>query len=405
MAFERDNITALHAYVPGEQPTAAQTAAGGVIKLNTNENAYPPSPRVMEAIRGVPAEALRLYPVAAAGGFRSAAAGLHGLDAAQVIATNGGDELLRLLVTVYCRPGADPDQRQDDSGVRRRTIRTGLRHRRRRRQQVPVSGGLGMSDPSYSLYGVLAGIHDTAVTVVPRVDEADGGFALPGDYIAQLNAAGCRLAFVVNPHAPSGRLESTETLRAMARAFDGVLVVDEAYVDFAPEGYAGGAALVAEGLDNVVVLRSMSKGYALAGLRFGYGLASAAIVAALDKARDSYNLDALAQAAATAAVEDQAYARERWARTRSERGRMIAALREHGFETPDSHTNFFLSRVPADGPAAGRSAGAYYRGLKEAGILIRYFDTPRLADRLRITVGTAEQNDALLAALRNVKSE
>lgn len=153
--------------------------------------------------------------------------------------------------------------------------------------------------------------------------------------------------------------------------------------------------LIREGQDNVVVLRSLSKGYALAGLRFGYGVASTTVIAALDKARDSYNLDALAQAAATAALGDQDYARGRWAQTRAQRTRLSDALRERGFQIPDSHTNFVLARVPQGGPAAAD----YYQSLKAKGILIRYFDTPRLADRLRITVGTAEQNDALLAAI------
>ena len=370
MPRERDNIRSLSAYVPGEQPTATQTAAGTVIKLNTNENAYPPSPAVMKAVRGVTAEALRLYPPADAAPFRAAAATLHGVERTQIIATNGGDELLRLLVTVFCLPAG-----------------TGS-----------TSGGLGMTDPSYSLYGVLAGIHDTPVTVVPRGDASDGGFPLPPDYAARLNAADCRLAFLVNPHAPSGGLESVDALRALAGDFAGVLVIDEAYADFTPEGGGAGLRLVREGVDNVIVLRSLSKGYALAGLRFGYGLASAALIATLDKARDSYNLDALAQAAATAALHDQAYARGRWEQTRHERERVTARLRELGFATPDSHTNFVLARVPADGPAAE----TYYRQLKGAGILIRYFNTPRLADRLRITVGTAEQNDALLAALAGV---
>ncbi len=370
MPWERDNIRSLHAYVPGEQPSAEQTAAGRVIKLNTNENAYPPSPAVLSAVHGVGAEGLRLYPPADAAPFRRAAAGLHGLTPQQVIATNGGDELLRLLVTVCCQP-------------------TGGR---------AFAGGLGMTDPSYSLYQVLAEIHDTPVLRVPRGDGADGGFPLPDDYAQQLNAAGCRLAFLVNPHAPSGGLESVDTLRALARSFDGLLVIDEAYIDFAPEAYRGGLALIDEGLDNVIVLRSLSKGYALAGLRFGYGLASAELIATLDKARDSYNLDILAQAAATAALGDQAYARGRWQATRDERQRLVEALRARGFQVPDSHTNFVLVRVPT-GDAHAPTAETYYQSLKDAGILIRHFNTPRLADRLRITVGTAEQNDAVLAVL------
>jgi len=226
MPWERNNIRSLDAYVPGEQPTAAQTAAGTVIKLNTNENAYPPSPAVMNAVRGVTAEALRLYPPADAAPFRAAAAALHGVSPQQVIATNGGDELLRLLVTVCCLPS------RNDA------------------QSDAQPGGLGMTDPSYTLYQVLAGIHDTPVTTVSRGDAADGSFPLPADYAQQLNTAGCRLAFLVNPHAPSGMIESIDTLRTLADAFDGVLVIDEAYADFAPDGEALGMQLVREGVDN-----------------------------------------------------------------------------------------------------------------------------------------------------------
>lgn len=397
MSYERDNIQRLHAYIPGEQPGFRETADGGfgrIIKLNTNENPYLPSEAVMRAIHELTPEALRLYPPADAAEFRAAAADAHGLTADHVIATNGGDELLRLLITVYCEPARSPQGSGTSVPVTddKKTPGRGAKSSR-------GGGGIGMTTPSYTLYEVLADIQDTPVTVIDRIDADDSGFALPEDYAQRLNAAGCRLAFLVNPHAPSGRLESIGTLRKLAREFDGILVVDEAYADFAPDNAL--PLLRDDQLENVVILRSLSKGYSLAGLRFGYGLAHRSIIAALDKARDSYNTDILSQAAATAAVRDRAYARSTWDRVIAERARLTAALRDRGFTVPDSHTNFVLARVPAKDSA---QAEAIYRHLKTHDLLIRYFGKARLADRLRITVGTRAQNDRLLELLDSFSS-
>lgn len=395
MSYERDNIQGLHAYVPGEQPGFRETADGGfgnIVKLNTNENPYPPSDKVLQAVRELTPEALRLYPPADAAEFRAAAAQVHGLSPQHVIATNGGDELLRLLITVFCEPRDSQQKVASESfTVSPKEISGG-------------AGGIGMTSPSYTLYEVLADIHDTPVTVTDRADADDTGFALPEDYAQQLNAAGCRLAFLVNPHAPSGRLESLDTLRQLAQDFDGILVIDEAYADFAP--YNALPLLQEDQLDNVVILRSLSKGYSLAGLRFGYGLADPSIIAALDKARDSYNTDILAQAAATAAVRDQDYAQSTWERVIAERARLTSALRDRGFTVPDSHTNFVLVRVSdvASGQSTAAHAKAIYEHLKAQDLLIRYFDKPRLADRLRITVGTTRQNDRLLELLDSFPS-
>lgn len=254
---------------------------------------------------------------------------------------------------------------------------------------MSTGGGIGMTSPSYTLYEVLAEIQDTPVTIVDRIDSGDGGFALPDDYAQQLNDAGCQLAFLVNPHAPSGRLESLDRLRQLAGDFKGVLVIDEAYTDFVPHN---ALPLLREGVDNVVLLRSLSKGYSLAGLRFGYGLASPGIIQTLDKARDSYNIDILAQAAATAAIRDQDYARDTWQRVIAERSRLTDALRQRHFTVPDSHSNFVLAQVPAN----SRGAKAIYEHLKANNVLIRYFSRPRLDDKLRITLGTPEQNDRVL---------
>ncbi len=353
MPRPRTNIQRLSPYAPGEQPDTS-----AVTKLNTNENPYPPSPAVMEAVQSLPAERLRVYPPPLAQPFRAAAAELHGLSPDNVIATNGGDELLRLILTCYCEPAGGNAQ-----------------------------GGIGVTDPTYSLYPVLAAIQDTPVVSTDRKDD----FSLSPDTIECWNEAGCRVGMIVNPHAPTGRFETTDTLRKLSDNFGGLLLIDEAYTDFAP---ADAIELVRDGLDNVILLRSLSKGYGLAGLRFGYGLAHPVVITTLDKARDSYNTDAISQAAAVAAISDQAYAQQTRERVIAQRDLLTSELRRRGFEVLDSQTNFVLCTPPDKVPAAD-----LYEQLKARNILVRYFDAPRLDDKLRITVGTPEQIDKLLNAI------
>jgi histidinol-phosphate aminotransferase len=363
MPYERDNIRALDAYTPGEQPGDLR-----VVKLNTNENPYPPCEAVLEAVRCVSAEALRRYPPPMADGFRQAAAKVHGLAPEQVIATNGGDELLRLAVTAFCDPR--PRDSRDGDAI--------------------AGGGVGMAEPSYSLYPVLAAVHDAPLVRVPLRED----WSLPADFARRLNQAGCRLAIVVNPHAPSGRLEPLDVLERLARAFSGVLMIDEAYVDFAKRD-ALPLLDPARGLENVLLLRSLSKGYSLAGLRFGYGLGPRHLIAALQKTKDSYNTDVLAQAAATAALEHREQAAITWRKVIDERTRISAELERRGFTVWPSQSNFIL----AQSPGSSLPAKAIYESLKARGVLVRYFDQDRLRDKLRITIGTPAENDALLAKL------
>jgi histidinol-phosphate aminotransferase len=200
---------------------------------------------------------------------------------------------------------------------------------------------------------------------------------------------------IVNPHAPTGRFESPETLRVLSEKFRGLLLIDEAYIDFAPND---AIELVRDQVDNVILLRSLSKGYSLAGLRFGYGIAHADTIAALDKARDSYNTDALSQAAAVAAITDQDYAKGTWDNVITQRDRLSTELRQRGFLVLDSQSNFVLCTPPNTG-ADKASAADLYVSLKQRNLLVRYFDAPRLDDKLRITVGTPEQVDKLIAVL------
>lgn len=378
MPYERDIITKLHAYVPGEQPTSTE-----VVKLNTNENPYPPPQAVMDAVHAIDGESLRRYPSPTAQPFRQAAAEAHRLSPEQVIATNGGDELLRMLITVYCEPGAAGRAGEAE------------------RSEV-ARGGIGVAEPSYSLYPVLAAIHDTSVTRVPLGDR----FALSEDIADAWNSAGCRLGFVVNPHAPSGRWETPELLGRIADRFDGVLVIDEAYVDFAKND---SLSLVRQGeaaRDNVVVLRTLSKGYSLAGMRFGYGLAGAGIIAALDKVRDSYNTDAVSQRAAVAAIQSREVAADSWQKVIAERNRLIDELSQRGLSVLPSASNFLLASLPSEGEPDSvgplPQAAAVYQSLKQRLVFVRYFDQDRLRDSLRITVGTPAQNDRLLEALDEI---
>lgn len=353
MGYERARIAAMHGYVPGKQPTSPD-----VIKLNTNENPYPPSPAVMNAIHTVLPEALRKYPSPAADGFRSVAAQVHGLGIDNVVAVNGGDELLRMAIATFVEPGE------------------------------PV----GTIEPSYSLYPVLAEAHGSPVFSVDLRDD----FSLPDDVAARMNAAGVKLLFVVCPHAPSGQLSSVAELSRVASAFEGVVLVDEAYVDFVDPALGHDATGLVKKHDNVLLLRTLSKGYSLAGLRFGYGLGAESLIAPmLWKTRDSYNVDALAQAAATAALVHRAYAQTTWERVRSERARLHGALTALGFRVHESQSNFLLAHVPA-----AKNARTMRDGLEQHGLLVRYFDAPRIDDALRITVGTEAQNDRLLSALR-----
>ncbi len=350
--YERDNIQRMTGYTWGEQPGSAD-----VIKLNTNENPYPPSPEVAKALAGLDLKRLRRYPPPLANDFRDRAASLHGVERDWLIATNGGDELLRLLVTTFMEPGTP----------------------------------LATTAPSYSLYPVLAAVQGCATVEVPL----GPGFTLPADLAERANAASAALTCVVNPHAPTGTLFTVDELERLATALDGLLLIDEAYVDFVDPDRGHDAVSLVRRHSNVVLLRTLSKGYALAGLRFGYGIAQPEIIAPmLEKTRDSYNLDLIAQVLATAAIDDQTWAKDNAARVRSQRQWLRDGLSELGFEVPPSQANFLFARVPS-----GHDALTLKTRLQSAGILLRHFSAPGLDDRLRISIGSEQENAILLQRL------
>ena len=223
-------------------------------------------------------------------------------------------------------------------------------------------------------------------------------WSLPANFATALNTAGAQLTCVVNPHAPSGHLTPSSELGALAAALDGVLLIDEAYVDFVDPELMHDAVGLIRTCDNVLLLRTFSKGYALAGLRLGYLIgAESLITPILEKTRDSYNVDAISQVLGLAAIEDQAYAQARWADVRAERHRLQAQLAQLGFRCAASEANFLLADVPAPLEAATLKAS-----LQANDILVRYFDHPRLARALRISIGTRDENEQLLGVLRQL---
>ena len=343
----RATVLGMHGYTPGEQPRDRR-----YVKLNTNENPYPPSPRVAQALAQAMGADLRLYPDPVGTKLRETAAALYGVAPEQILVGNGSDDLLAMLVRACVGRGD--------------------------RVAYPV--------PTYSLYDTLVEMHDGEAVRLPfPVD-----FRLPPG----LAEAKAKLTIICNPNSPSGTMTPIDELKRLAAAVTGLLVVDEAYVDFADEN----ALPLLGRADNVVVLRTLSKSYSLAGMRIGLALASPAVIDELMKVKDSYNISRLSLVAGVAALEDQEWMRQNRAKIRATRARLIDQLEGLGYEVPRSQANFVLARRP------GISQEPVYRGLKERGVLVRYFRGDGLADALRISVGTDEEVDTLIAALRSIRA-
>jgi len=338
-------VREMQGYTPGEQPSVGER----VVKLNTNENPFEPSPRVMKAIQQVEPEMLRRYPSPTAERFRLAAAKVLGVSPDMILAGNGSDDILTIATRTFVAPG----------------------------------GVLASPEPSYSLYPVLARLEQATFSPVPWEKE----WSLPTDGLVDTKADAIYLA---NPNAPSGTFVSPTKVEELARSFSGLLLIDEAYADFADDN----CLALAREYRNVVIARTMSKAYSLAGLRFGYAVAQPDVIEEMTKVKDSYNCDAISVAAATAAIEDQEYARERWEFVKSERQRLSAELTQIGWAVAKSQANFILATCPS-----GRGKEVYL-GLKQQGILVRYFDKPGLTDKIRITVGQSQENNALLAGIK-----
>ena len=342
----RPCIQELHGYTPGKQ-----LAGGGYKKLNTNENPYPPSPRVVEALQSVPGADLRLYSDPVATPLRSTAARLYGCGVEQVIAGNGSDDILTMIFRTFLDPG----------------------------------DVVATAAPSYSLYSALSAMQAARFVEVPMGPD----YTLPPD----LDRCGAKLLLIVNPNSPTGVLFPQQALRSLLDQTQSIVVLDEAYAEFAGES---AIALLTQ-YPHLIVTRTFSKSYALAGLRLGLGFAHPDVIQQLMKVKDSYNLDRLAIVAGCAALEDQEWLEQTTARIIRTRTRMLAELEAMGLHVPPSRSNFVFPRIP-DGRAK-----EVFEALEKRRILVRYFGSiPMIADSLRVTVGTDEEADAFLKALKEI---
>ena len=338
------HIRKLAGYVPGEQPKSKR-----VVKLNTNENPYPPSPKCADVLGRFDLDRLRRYPDPEFSNLRAEIARQNATTPARVFVGNGSDEILSLAARVF----------------------------------VEDNESIGSLDPSYSLYKTLAAIRDVKWV----------GISNPNNQtIKQSNNSRISLFLWTNPNAPTGEFTDPEAIAAFARKFKGVVLVDEAYADFA-RGNCMKLATAPRNR-NVVVMRTFSKSYSLAGLRVGYCVGPEDLVAALYKAKDSYNVDAVAQSVALAALKDRAYHRKTVAMVVKTRKAFAKALADRGWDVIPSESNFVFAKPPA--PAKAKDVFAY---LKSRNIFVRYFPGHLTGDRLRITIGTDGQMKTLTSAL------
>ncbi|MFQ5957326.1 MAG: histidinol-phosphate transaminase [Candidatus Brocadiales bacterium] len=349
MNLFRDNIERMEGYVPGEQPQEE-----GYTKLNTNENPFPPSPKVLAAVREAANSSLRLYPDPMATMLREKVAEVLGTRPGRVLVGNGSDELLGIISRAFVGPG--------DKVV--------------------------FPHPTYLLYKTLVEIQDAeAVELDFRED-----FSLPKDIVVK----GARVTFLCNPNSPSGTMVWPDEVARLARQIDGVLVVDEAYVDFADTNCLS----LVEDNPNVLVLRTLSKSYSLAGIRLGFCVAQEGLIQGLIKVKDSYNVDRLSVAAAIAALDDQKHLKENVDKVRDIRSYLTESLREMGFFVYPSQANFVFARCKDTSTARD-----IYEQLKRQKILIRHINYRGLEDCVRISVGTRKEIDTLLDVLSEVLCE
>jgi histidinol-phosphate aminotransferase len=346
-----NHIRKLHAYVPGEQPQG-----GGWVKLNTNENPYPPSPKVEEAVADE-VKKLRYYPEPTCLKLRTAISERFGLTADNVIIGNGSDNILDLITRCYARDGR-----------------------------------VGETVPSYSLYPVVAGMSGHEVIDVPFTRSME----LDVDAIAAANTS---VFFLTTPNAPTGVGFPLSKIEEILQQMDGLLVVDEAYVDFGGESAVG---LLKE-YENLVVVRTFSKSYSLAGMRIGFGLASKVVIGMLNRVRDAYNVDRIAQVAAQAAFEDVEYFELRRRQVIVVREMLRTQLDKLGWFTYPSVSNFlFTEPKNALGQSGAEVAASLFAYLKSSKILVRYFPGHHLTcSFIRVSIGTEAEMKTFLTTVQS----
>jgi histidinol-phosphate aminotransferase len=340
----RKSVEAMSGYVPGEQPQGEN-----VIKLNTNENPWLCSPDVRDILNEIDTAELAKYPDPLCAAVRQVIAEKHEVGIANTFAGNGSDEILALCIRAFCER----------------------------------AGSVGFFDPSYSLYPVLAQIED--IQTKPVALDEEFGWQMPKGYEASV-------FFLTNPNAPTGMLFPKDQIEAFIQTFPGVVVLDEAYVDFARES----CMEFATKYENVLAVRTLSKSYALAGIRFGYCVGAKPLIDALHKIKDSYNVSRLTQELARVALLDDGTMKAITAAVKGTRGLITDELNALGFKVYPSESNFVWTKPPRPG------AKKIFEELRKRNIFVRWFDGARTRDCLRITVGTNEQMMALVESLEEI---
>ncbi|MBQ4479477.1 MAG: histidinol-phosphate transaminase [Victivallales bacterium] len=342
--YARECIHAIGGYTPGEQLTGRR-----IVKLNTNENPYPPSPKVGEALHALDWETLRLYPNPTGEALRKKAAEVFGVAANRILCGNGSDDLLTIALRTFVGEGE----------------------------------AYAYPEPSYSLYPVLADLQGA----IRRPFQLNDSFELPDDVLSQ--AADAKLLMLARPNAPTGNATPKARLHELCKQFPGVVWIDEAYADFADDNCLN----FVDEFPNVVVSRTFSKSYALAGLRLGLAFAQEHLIEEMLKLKDSYNTDRIAQALGEAALGDQDWLHDTCAKVRATRAWTTDELLRRGWQVLPSQANFLLAKP------AHRPADELFAKLRERGLLVRYFALPRVDQFLRITIGTDDEMRELLNAL------
>lgn len=348
MSTFRENIERMEGYTPGFQPKGE-----GWIKLNTNENPCPPSPKVIEALHAAIDGRLRLYPDPLSDSVRDKIGAVYGVDRECVLVGNGCDDVLAIAARSFLGEG----------------------------------DRLLMTRPTYTLYRVLGEIQGAEVVEIPLNDD----FSL----LEEMFSREAELTCISNPNPPSGILYSREEMERLVESTGGVVVIDEAYVDFAEND----CLEMVKSHDNVLIARSFSKYLSIAGLRLGFAIGDKSLISGMMKVKDSYNVNCLSQVAAVAALDDLSYYREIVREVCRERERLTQGLQRLGWKVYPSQANFIFA-VPDRLPAS-----QMYERLYERRILVRYFDTPETRHGLRITIGTPEQNRRVLEAVEEITGE
>lgn len=348
MKFQREILKNVQGYTPGEQLNQPD-----IIKLNTNENPYPPSPRVGEAIAAITPDEIRKYPDPMSIALRRACAERYGYaDESWTLIGNGMDEILAMTIRTFVDPG----------------------------------GSIASVDPTYSLYDILIKLHGAEYVTY----DLNENLTLP----EALYTSDAKLCFVPRPNAPTGVPATRAEMERLCETFQGIVFIDEAYADFAEDSCIDFPSRY----DNVIIGRTFSKSFALCGCRVGLAVASPAIVNEFCKTKDSYNINAISQAAGLAAIQDYAYMEEQAEKIKTTRARLTKELRALGFTLPDSQANFVLAQWNGT-----PDAKTIFESFRDQGILIRYFNNLKgMQDKLRISVGTDEETNRLLEALREI---